>query len=122
MTAAKKSMFNNEFRMGDYLIAVDEWNWSLYSVTPVKNKEAKSYGGENRLLHGHFSSVDRLVLKIGKLDALKESNKREIASLGAFIDVYNNKVLAAVEMLEKLPESAFRTIRGGPLSYANVKE
>ena len=57
-------------RWKDYRIVIDEWNWSLYTVREIL--KGKNKGKEAMVTRGHFSSPERLILHMAKLETLRE--------------------------------------------------
>ena len=80
----------------DYKIIVDERNWSLYTVDVVQ--KGKNAGTERLDLKGHFSSPERAIGFISKLETIKEKETCELDDFLTRLQKNTKEVMAHVPM------------------------
>ena len=85
-----------------YFIRVDEYNHTLLEKNTSKNKEGKLY--DRPILHGHFNSVERALVKVVKLKTLEQSDNATIEEYLNILKKETQKVLMMQENVEYLKE------------------
>ena len=89
-----------------YHIAVDEWNWCLYSIHETKDKDGNLTGETYEVSRGYFHTLGQLLKHIAHLEVLWNLNKVPVEKLLSF---YGGILLETRDKLlrveEKLRES-----------------
>ena len=108
----KEKINGSRFKIGDYDVIVDEHSWNLYTTSIATNPEAKDYGKERLFNHGYFSSLESLIKKIARMDALKKAAEEEITDLRDFLSLYNDSTLQAIDNLTPARKSITEALQG----------
>jgi hypothetical protein len=83
----KKMKEQTEIKWRDYRIVIDEWNWALSTIHEVEKGANK--GDEYFKERGYFSSAERLILHIAKLETIKQKENYELQE---FLEAYKEMV------------------------------